>query len=147
GGVPGGGGCGTAASRPFGVNGVMVMKITSNTSRISMNGVTLISALAAIFFLPFFIVPCLLPADLVVQALGQHANLIYACVADIVHHLTHVAVFRAEIAFDENRLVQLGCQKIIDLRSKVVDIHLVLPEIELPVTRNGNENCIVAVGF
>ena len=28
---------------PFGVNGVMVMKITSSTSRISMNGVTLMS--------------------------------------------------------------------------------------------------------
>src|SRR5262245_66302694 len=56
GGVPGGGGCGTAASRPFGVNGVIVMKITSSTSRISMNGVTLMSALAEIFFFPFFMV-------------------------------------------------------------------------------------------
>src|SRR5215831_18948523 len=55
GGVPGGGGCGTAASSPFGVNGVIVMKITSSTSKISMNGVTLISALASIFFLTFFI--------------------------------------------------------------------------------------------
>src|SRR5262249_41665578 len=54
GGVPGGGGCGTAASRPFGVNGVMVMKITSKTSRISINGVTLISALADIFLFAFF---------------------------------------------------------------------------------------------
>src|SRR5262245_29705069 len=56
GGVPGGGGCGTAASSPFGVNGVIVMKITSSTSRISINGVTLISALAEIFFFTFFIV-------------------------------------------------------------------------------------------
>src|ERR1700756_3650600 len=56
GGVPGGGGCGTAASRPFGVNGVIGIKITSSTSKISMNGVTLISALAEIFFFTFFIV-------------------------------------------------------------------------------------------
>src|SRR5215471_8070680 len=56
GGVPGGGGCGTAASSPFGVNGVIVIKITSSTSKISMNGVTLISALAEIFFFTFFIV-------------------------------------------------------------------------------------------
>src|SRR5437764_2632838 len=55
GGVLGGGGCGTAASRPFGVNGVIVIKITNSTSKISMNGVTLISALAEIFFLAFFI--------------------------------------------------------------------------------------------
>src|SRR5438874_6336479 len=55
GGVPGGGGWGTAASRPFGVNGVIVMKITSSTSRMSINGVTLMSALAEIFFLSFFI--------------------------------------------------------------------------------------------
>src|SRR5688572_12968104 len=43
GGAPGGGGCGTAAFSPLGVKGVMVMKMTSRTRRISMNGVTLIS--------------------------------------------------------------------------------------------------------
>src|SRR5438309_11855531 len=97
GGVPGGGGWGTAASRPFGVNGVIVMKITSSTSRISMNGVTLISALAWIFFLTFFIAGLLL-ADLVVQAFGQQADLVDACVPDIVHDLDDVAVFGAAIA-------------------------------------------------
>src|SRR5438552_14099641 len=99
GGVPGGGGCGTAASRRFGVNGVIVMKITSSTSRISMNGVTLISALAWIFFLNFFIDGLLL-ADLVVQAFGQQADLVDACVPDIVHDLDDVAVLGAAIAFD-----------------------------------------------
>src|SRR3989442_183868 len=85
GGVPGGGGWGTAASSPFGVNGVMVMKMTSSTSRMSMNGVTLISALAEIFFLPFFMVSVLLLADLIVLAFGQQTDLVDARVADIVH--------------------------------------------------------------
>ena len=41
----GGGGWGTSASSPFGVSGVMTMKMISSTSRTSMSGVTLISAL------------------------------------------------------------------------------------------------------
>src|SRR5437588_12481694 len=98
GGVPGGGGCGTAASRPFGVNGVMVMKITNSTSRISMNGVTLISALAEIFFLTFFIWWCLLPADLIIQALCEQANLVNTCIADVVDNLNDIAVLRAKVA-------------------------------------------------
>src|ERR1051325_7892921 len=40
----GGGGCGTSASSPFGVSGVMTMKMISSTSKTSIKGVTLISA-------------------------------------------------------------------------------------------------------
>src|SRR6266571_4527306 len=142
GGVPGGGGCGTAASRPFGVNGVIVMKITSSTSRISMNGVTLISALAWIFFLTFFIAGSLLPADLVVEALGQQTDLVHACITNIIDHLNDIAVLRAEIALDENRFVQFGRQKITHLRCQVVNVHSVLSEVELPIACNSDENCV-----
>src|SRR3954452_15805676 len=40
------GGCGTRASRPLGVTGTMTMKIISNTSRMSIIGVMLISPIA-----------------------------------------------------------------------------------------------------
>src|SRR5579884_464263 len=39
----GGGGCGTSASRPFGVTGTMTMKMISRTRSTSISGVTLIS--------------------------------------------------------------------------------------------------------
>src|SRR3989442_13960157 len=51
---PGGGHCGTAAFRPVRAVGLMVMKITSNTRRMSMNGVTLISARGSILRRFFF---------------------------------------------------------------------------------------------
>src|SRR5438094_5239873 len=52
---PGGGGSGIAAFRPVRVVGPMVMKITSNTRRMSMNGVTLMSAQGSILRRLFFI--------------------------------------------------------------------------------------------
>src|SRR5207302_2205991 len=39
----GGGGCGTSASNPLCVGGLMTMKMINNTSSTSINGVTLIS--------------------------------------------------------------------------------------------------------
>src|SRR5438094_10679241 len=51
---PGGGGCGIAAFRPVRAVGLMVMKITSNTRRMSMNGVTLMSARGSILRRFFF---------------------------------------------------------------------------------------------
>src|SRR5499433_1755353 len=39
-------GCGTNVSKPFGVSGVMTMKIIKSTSKISMSGTTFISAIA-----------------------------------------------------------------------------------------------------
>src|SRR5713226_3436657 len=125
GGVPGGGGCGTAASRPFGVNGVIVIKITSSTSKISINGVTLISAFAEIFFLTFFIAGLLL-ADLIVEPLRQQTNLVNTCIPDGVDNLNHIAIFRAKIALDEDFLFQPRRQEIIHLCRKSVDTDLFL---------------------
>src|SRR3989442_6091338 len=51
---PGGGHCGTAAFRPVRAVGLMVMKITSKTRRMSMNGVTLMSARGSILRRFFF---------------------------------------------------------------------------------------------
>src|SRR6185503_2946319 len=82
GGVPGGGGCGIAASKPFGVSGVIVMKMTRSTRRISIKGVTLISPLGPIFFL-FLLIrrPSLLPNG-VVNSFGQQTDLIDAGVSN-----------------------------------------------------------------
>src|SRR5215470_10305936 len=123
GGVPGGGGCGTAASRPFGVNGVIVIKITSSTSRISMNGVTLISAFAEIFFFTFFIWPLLL-ADLIVHAFGQQTDLIDAGIPDVVDNHNQIAIFCAAVAFHEDSVFQLGSEQFIHISSEIVHIDL-----------------------
>src|SRR5437870_4666287 len=147
GGVPGGGGCGTAASSPFGVRGVIVMKMTSSTSRISMNGVTLMSAFADTFLIFFFIGCPLLPANLVVQAFGQQRNLIDARIANAVHNLNDIAIFRAQIALEEDRLVQPGGQEIIHLGREVFDVHAVFAEPELSVACYGDEHRVVPIGF
>src|SRR5215469_15984227 len=44
-GALGGGGCGTSASRPLGVSGVITMNMIRSTSSTSISGVTLMSAL------------------------------------------------------------------------------------------------------
>src|SRR5260370_14996823 len=44
-GALGGGGCGTSASSPLNVGGLITMKMINNTSNTSMSGVTLIFAL------------------------------------------------------------------------------------------------------
>src|SRR6266516_6240280 len=59
---PGGGGCGIAAFRPVRSVGLMVMKITSKTRRMSINGVMLMSARGSIlrrfFFMRLLRVAC-----------------------------------------------------------------------------------------
>ncbi len=49
-------GCGTSVSKPFGVNGVITMKMISSTSRMSISGTTFISAIA-----PPLLSPTLMP--------------------------------------------------------------------------------------
>src|SRR5206468_1938334 len=83
-------------------------------------GVTLMSALAEIFFLPFFIAGLLL-ANLVVQAFGQQADLVDTCIPYVIHNQDDVAVLGATIALDENLFVQLGGKKIINFGGKVGD--------------------------
>src|SRR5437867_8085312 len=106
GGWPGGGGCGTAASSPLGVSGVIVMKITSNTSSTSIKGVMLMSALAAIFFF-LDLIRRLLSPHLIVEPLGQQAHFVHAGAPDIVHDVLDVAVFRSSVALHKNDLVEL----------------------------------------
>src|SRR5262249_47397083 len=89
----------------------------------------------------------LLPADLIVQPLGQQTNLVDACVANIVDDLDDIAILGTAITFDENSPIELACQEVIDLRSEVVDVHFVLTKIEFSVAGDGNKDCIVSIGF
>src|SRR5207253_1133828 len=90
---------------------------------------------------------CLLPADLIIQALCEQANLINTGVADVVDNLNDVAVLRAKVALDENFLLELGRQQIIHSRCKLVDVDLVLSEIELSVACDGDENRVIPIGL
>src|SRR6185437_8543112 len=52
GGIFGGGGCGASALRPCGVNGVITIKMMSNTSSTSISGVTFMSTSGPAFLPP-----------------------------------------------------------------------------------------------
>src|SRR5258708_20577673 len=99
-GALGGGGWGTSASRPFGVNGVITMKMMSSTSRTSMSGVTVIFSLwpplvpTAILMVgsPLFPAPrsgrgCYSAFPL----FGEQATITHTSRALGVHHPVHVA--------------------------------------------------------
>src|SRR5688572_17976158 len=118
GGDPGGGGCGTAASNPVGVNGVITMKITSSTNRMSINGVMLISDLGPTFFLFLTIplirwTPCLL-ANLTVESLGQQADFVDTSGSEVINKFDDISVLGAKIAFQENSFVESACKQVGD---------------------------------
>src|SRR4029077_36772 len=59
----GGAGWGTRASNPFGVSGVITMKIISKTKRMSIKGTTFIEAIEPFFeptSIPMFVLPLVL---------------------------------------------------------------------------------------
>src|SRR5581483_9472953 len=96
----GGGGCGTSASSPFGVRGVMTIKMISSTSNTSISGVTLGSADNPP--LPPVAIPIVIPSLLAggrsrssrrcLALFGQQTELIDARGAYVVHHVHHAAV-------------------------------------------------------
>src|SRR5438270_5309726 len=100
------GGCGTNASRPFGVSGVMTMKMISSTSSTSTNGVTLMSAFCppapptAIAITGFSFVLLrhrrrLRFLVLLLDLFGQQADLVHSCSTHVIHYLYHRAVLVA----------------------------------------------------
>src|SRR5688572_29092443 len=101
------GGWGTSASRPFGVSGVITMKMISNTSMTSISGVILMLELGPSCPPPPVIaiaIPSLLRAfrragrgggrsgGSALLLFGQEPQLIDAGGADVVHHVDDVAV-------------------------------------------------------
>src|SRR4029434_1988679 len=125
GGLPGGGGCGTAASRPFGVNGVIVMKMTSNTSRMSMNGVTLMSPLGDAFFLATLLLMALL-LHLFINFLGQKTDFVDAGNAEVFDDLNNIGILRAGIPFYENGFIHTILHQFCHFAREIVDVHAVL---------------------
>src|SRR5512146_2916341 len=110
------GGWGTSAFRPFGVSGVMTMKMISSTSRTSISGVTLISAEGPPFPPPTFI---LIEASLLFSGgrrvlerslftlLGQKPKLVHTGRPHVIDDFYHSAVLGAGIRLYENLLVSL----------------------------------------
>src|ERR1700687_876683 len=96
----GGGGGGISASRPFGVNGVITMKMMSNTNSTSMSGVTLMFALCppplpnAILMVESPLLPARRTGRSVWSAfplVGEQAQIVHAGGAYSIHHLHHIA--------------------------------------------------------
>src|SRR5262249_61426533 len=83
----------------------------------------------------------------IIQALSEQTHFVDACVADIVDNLDDIAVLRAAITLDEHCFVQFARQEVIDLRSKIVDVHFVLTKIKFSVPRDGDKDGIVPIGF
>src|SRR5882672_6671554 len=97
-GALGGGGWGTSASRPFGVKGVITMKMMSRTSKTSINGVTFISAFWPPPEPPLVIPitfscrparPAALLALTVPLLIGEQTQFVDAGGANIIHHIDH----------------------------------------------------------
>src|SRR5271170_4467169 len=111
-GALGGGGCGTSASRPLNVGGLITMKMMISTSSTSMSGVTLMFALwpppvpTAILIVDLLLISLTsLPrrrsggrsAWSAFPLVGEQAQVIYAGGAHGIHHLDHIAEVGAGI--------------------------------------------------
>src|ERR1700729_4052109 len=109
-GALGGGGCGTSASRPFGVSGVITMKMMSSTRSTSMSGVTLIFALwpppepIDILIVDLLLFQneslprrsgCARGLRRIFSRLGKQAEIIYTGGSHSIDYLHHVAVVSA----------------------------------------------------
>src|SRR5947209_13167907 len=126
------GGCGTSASSPLGVRGVITMKMMSSTSSTSTSGVTLMSDRAPPEApnanamdespVPACYVPLRLPARsrrhyIFVLVLwrylfGQQSHLVNARRADIVHHLHHGSILCFGVSADKDAFIRLVLQPI-----------------------------------
>src|SRR5690348_14004761 len=139
----GGGGCGTSASSPLGVSGVMTMKMISSTSSTSISGVTFMSAVGPPPAPPTAIpiVVLLLPGGRdgrrgrgcagILALFGQQAQIIYAGCTHIIHYLHHRAVLGAGIGADKNALVNAVGQTVLHLLRQRVGRDHVVAEIDL----------------
>src|SRR5580700_9528945 len=156
-GALGGGGCGTSASKPLGVKGVITMKIMSSTSSTSMSGVTLMFALwpplgpTAIVMVDSPLLPtrrsggwsvwCTLPL------LGEQAKIVDAGGAHCVHHLHYVAEVGAGICLDVHFLVCSIGKAVLHLAGQTIRGGLVGTEVDRPIAHHRNQQCIFLVGI
>src|ERR1039458_490128 len=102
-GAPGGGGCGTRASRPFGVSGVITMKMMISTSSTSIMGVMLMSDFGPPVPPTAIDIRLLLFENslalhrsrgrllLCLDLVRQEAQLVHAGRLQILHHIQHAA--------------------------------------------------------
>src|SRR5579863_299939 len=136
----GGGGCGTMASRPLGVSGVITMKMISRTSNTSMSGVTLIFALwpplgptAIPIMLSLRSFGALLPGGRwrgrvarLFFLVGQQAQVVHAGGADIIHYLHHGTELRPRIGADIDSLVGTRRNAVFNLIRQLIRRNLII---------------------
>src|SRR5580698_10742722 len=149
----GGGGCGTSASSPFGVSGVITMKMISNTSSTSMRGVTLIFALwPPPALTPIPIRSPLLPArrrwrlGSSFLLVGQQTQLVDSGGADVVHYRHHRSELGPGISADEYALVKAVSQAVLHLLRKLIGRGLVIAEEDLSISHDRHNQSIFLVG-
>src|ERR1700685_3886530 len=156
-GALGGGGWGTSASKPFGVSGVITMKMMSSTSSTSMSGVTLIFALwpppvpTAILMVESPLLPtrrsgrrCIWRAF---SLLSKQAQIIHTGRAHRIHYLDHIAEVGAGICLNVDHLVRTIGQAIFHLASQAVHHHLVRAEVDRPITHHRHQKSVFFVGI
>src|SRR5271167_4870148 len=153
-GALGGGGCGTSASNPFGVNGVITMKMMSSTSSTSMSGVTLMFALwpppvpTAILMVGS---PLISLASLptrrrgrrsvwrALPLVGKQTQIIYPRGAHGVHHLDHIAEVGAGIRLEVDLFICAIGQAIFHLAGQAVHLHLIGAEVDRAIAHHRNQ--------
>src|SRR6266404_422062 len=124
-GALGGGGWRTSASKPFGVKGVITMKMMSSTSSTSMSGVTLMLALwpplvpTAILIVGSPLLPTRRSGRRSVWSafplFSEQAQVIHPGGAHCVHDLDYLAEVGASIRFEVDLFVRLIGKAILHL--------------------------------
>src|SRR5208282_1616193 len=160
----GGGGWGTSASKPFGVSGVITMKMISNTSKTSISGVTFMFAFwpplgptAILINRSPIYDRVLLPARRRRGArrrgkgsglflIRQKTELVHAGGAYIVDDFDHPAELRPHIGLEKDPLVGPVRQLILDLLRQVLWLDEIVPEEDLVIASDGNLERVFLVG-
>src|SRR5208282_159297 len=160
----GGGGWGTNASKPFGVSGVITMKMISNTSKTSISGVTFMFAFwpplgptAILINRSPIYDRVLLPARRRRGArrrgkgsglflIRQKTELVHAGGAYIVDDFDHPAELRPHIGLEKDPLVGPVRQLILDLLRQVLWLDEIVPEEDLVIASDGNLERVFLVG-
>src|SRR6185312_14239185 len=74
--------------------------------------------------------------------LGEQAQLIDSCRTNVIHNRYNGSVLRASVSLHVNALVGLVGQTIADFIAELVGAQLVVIQIDLIVTRDGDQDCV-----
>src|SRR5579884_3631695 len=155
------GGCGTSALSPWGVIGVITMKMMISTSMMSIMGVMLMSEVGPLLPPPTFMAMANSPwrrrarsalaaaghgNALGVHLLRDHPDLVTARRAHRIHDIGDVAVLGAAVGADINGLVEPILQQVLDLIGDLIQVDHFVVEKDAAVVTDADDDRVGLVG-